>query len=105
MRCLLCGKPKAEVEPRVAHFEPAGVRAHADNYLPQEMGKWSWVGFVRGRDGVWRLTAQSRTLKGCWDALLSSWVHGEMLVVPVLRKKKKAKRRSKQPTESKEGTG
>jgi hypothetical protein len=43
---------------------------------------WTWVGAVRPVDGIWRVVAVAATLEGCWDALLSNPMQGDMLCWP-----------------------
>lgn len=59
-------------------------RAHAANTWPQP-GAWRWVGFVRERGGLWVPMAEADSVEAVWEALDTTWVHGDRFVMPVRR--------------------
>jgi hypothetical protein len=43
---------------------------------------WSWLALLRRRGGGWQAIAKADSVGAAWDAALSSWQRGDLLVMP-----------------------
>ncbi len=87
MDCVACGAfvrllpQRRDGTPDFQH-QPRPADAHARDLAPPPDG-WSWLGFIRQSDQVWRPVALAASLPGCWDCLLTFPGRGDLLCVPV----------------------
>jgi hypothetical protein len=44
---------------------------------------WPWLALLKQPGGEWQPIAKSDTLGGCWNAALSPWQRGDLVLVPV----------------------
>jgi hypothetical protein len=108
MNCAACGRfqrylpQDRDGRPAYRH-ETRPADAHAAELRPPP-ASWCWIGYVRPGDGVWYAVAQTASLAGCWDALLTTHVVGDRLCVPTEPTRGTGKARAEGPILF-EGTG